>query len=142
MSECIFKIEQDSPREFELDEEFAPPKIRWRGKTVEVTARLVPRYLWTTASIDVFLEGRCILRTGGQLKMIGSSSAEFDDDGSVHTVELSWGSEHQLTFPYQLRISDAKVAVSNVPVQNPEWLLMPVLILVSPLLAGFLASWL
>ncbi len=32
----------------------------WGDKAIEVRARLVPRFLWTTASIDVFLDGNVI----------------------------------------------------------------------------------
>lgn len=104
-----------------LTDEFGdewPEAIQWHGSIVEVTARLIPRFLWTTASIDVFLDGSCILRTGGQLKITGSSSAEFYHGGSVHHVELSWGQADLRSFPYQLQIDGAKVAVSRVFVQN------------------------
>lgn len=115
-------------------------KTRWNGRTVEVTARLVPRYLWTTASIDVFLDGECILRTGGQMKAIGFSEAGFHHDGSVHVARLSWGSAHQLSFPFQLWIDGAKVMVSDVAVANPVLFLMPALVLTSPVWASLLLS--
>jgi hypothetical protein len=113
----------------ELDDPAATPKARWHGCAVEVTARLVPRYLWTTASIDVFLGGRCILRTGGQMKIWGSHSAEFHHDGEPHTAELSWDIERHRRFPYVLLIDGAKIAVSEVPVRNVAMLVIPVLIL-------------
>jgi hypothetical protein len=65
--------------------------ISWQGKTVQVRARYVPRFLWTTASIDVFLDARCVFRTGGKLKVTGSHSASFGDGGSEHLMELTWG---------------------------------------------------
>jgi len=46
--------------------------IRWQDSAVDVQARLDPRFLWSTASIDVFLDEECIFRTGGQLKATGS----------------------------------------------------------------------
>jgi hypothetical protein len=137
------------PRELPQDSDFndAVPgaKTRWHGSTIEVTARIVPRYLWTTASIDVFLDGRCILRTGGQMRIIGSSSAEFHHDGSVHTAELSWENVHDRGFirpgfPYQLRIDGTKVAVAEVAVENPGLILIPLLVLVSPILLALLLS--
>jgi hypothetical protein len=106
---------------------------------IEVKARIVPRYCWTTASIDVFLDGRCILRTGGQMKVTGSSCAEFDHDGSTHSVELSWGKATGLEFPYVLTIDDAKVSLAGVPIENPTLTAIPVLIVAGVVLIGFLA---
>jgi hypothetical protein len=116
-------FQQDGPLTDEFGDEW-PKEIRWHGSTVEVTARLIPRFLWTTASIEVFLDEECILRTGGQLKITGSSSAEFCHGGSVHHVELSWGQAHLHSFPYELRIDGAKVAVSQVFVQNWKLILL------------------
>src|SRR5262249_10297062 len=101
-----------------------PEEIEWHGSTVEVTARLIPRFLWTTASIDVFIDGECVLRTGGQLKITGSSSAEFSHRGRMHQVELSWGHGSLEGFPYQLRIDRSKVAVSRVSIQNRDHIVL------------------
>ena len=103
---------------FEFGDVIPHAKIRWHDCAVEVKARLVPRYLWTTASIDVFLNGRCIVQTGGQMRITGSSSAEFDHDGTTHVVELAWGKAWGSQFPYVLTIDNAKVALSDVPVEN------------------------
>ena len=129
----------DAQPDFEFGDEILPAKIRWHGSEVLVKARLVPRYGWTTASIDVFLDGRCIVRTGGQTKVTGSSWAVFDHDGSRHFVELSWGMARGLEFPYVLRINDAKVALSEVPVENPGLSVIPALIVISLLLIGVFA---
>src|SRR5262245_27775395 len=53
------------PRDSELDD-VSLPKTRWHGSTVEVTARLVPRYYWAIASSYGFLDGRCILPPDGR----------------------------------------------------------------------------
>ena len=114
-----------------LTDEFAhawPEEIQWHGSTVEVTARLIPRFLWTTASIDVFIDGECVLRTGGQLKIIGSSSTEFFHRGRVHQVELSWGMGSLEGFPYQLWIDGSKVAVSRVLIQNRDHIVLALVI--------------
>jgi hypothetical protein len=93
--------------------------VKWQGGTVDVQARLVPRYLWNTASIDVFLDGQPILRTGGQLKLTGSQSATFIYAASAHTAELTWGSSGlSFSFPYQLRIDGALVVASRVHIRN------------------------
>jgi hypothetical protein len=136
---------QYDPHDSEFDDVVSTPKTRWHGCTVEVTARLVPRYLWTTSSIDVFLDGRCILRTGGQMKVTGSSSAEFQHDGATHTVAISWGRVQQRglirrRFPYDLTIDGAKVAASEVPVENSGLLVIPLLALAALFVFGLLMS--
>jgi hypothetical protein len=106
-------------------------KTRWNGRTV-------------------FLDGECILRTGGQMKMIGSSEAEFHHDGALHVMKLTWGRAHGLSFPYQLWIDGAKVLVSNVPIANKVLIVVPGLVLIvvpglvltSPLWVAYLLSFL
>ena len=54
---------KDPEHDVPLIDEFGhqwPEEIQWHGSTVEVTARLIPRFLWTTASIDVFIDGECV----------------------------------------------------------------------------------
>src|SRR5215470_4947752 len=91
---------------------------RWQGSAVAVRARLVLRFLWTTASIDVFLEDQCILNTGGQMKFTGSHSARFSRSGKTHTAELSWGVGLLRWFPYRLHIDGASVSEARVFVEN------------------------
>jgi hypothetical protein len=136
---------QDSPREFEFRGAGPATETRWRGSTVEVRARLVPGHLWTTASIDVFLDGRCILRSGGEGKPTGSRSAEFHHDGEVHTLELSWSRMQRrgLTrrrFPYRLRIDGAELAASQVDVENAWLVAVPFLVVASYLVLRTLAA--
>ena len=126
----------DAQPGFDFGDEIPAAKIRWHDCTVEVKARLVPRYLWTTASIDVFLDGRCIVQTGGQMKFTGSSSAEFEHDGESHLVELSWGRARGIEFPYVLTIDNAKVALSDVPVKHARPVLVIWVILFLALLIG------
>jgi hypothetical protein len=92
--------------------------IKWQDSTVDVQARLVPRFLWCTASIDVFLDEQCILRTGGQLKATGLHSAMFTHSGSTHTAELSWGYGLLFSFPYKLRIDGTPVSEARVHIRN------------------------
>ncbi|HEV2695199.1 MAG TPA: hypothetical protein VG347_20060 [Verrucomicrobiae bacterium] len=93
--------------------------IKWRDLSVDVQARLVPRFLWTTASIAVFVGGQRMLRAGGQFKFTGSHSAAFTHDGSSHTAKLTWGSSGlSSSFPYQLKIDDVLVSASRVRIQN------------------------
>jgi len=101
----------------------------WRDKPVRVEAHQVPRYFWTTVSIDVFLDDRCILRTGGQVKNIGWGSAAFSEGGSLHQVEVSWGRSRMFRFPYQLRIDGVALQTSHVRVENWYMILIPACII-------------
>jgi hypothetical protein len=92
--------------------------VQWHGSAITVQARLIPRYLWTTASIDVFLDGQCILRTGGQMKFIGSQSATFTHAAASHTATLSWDTGILRYFPYKLRIDEVAISEANVPIEN------------------------
>lgn len=103
--------------------------IKWQRSTVDVQARLIPRFLWRTASIDVFLDGQCIVRTGGQMKFTGSHSTTFTHSGSTHTAELSWGCGFLRWFPYKLQIDGASISEARVHVQNwPVGLIVAVLV--------------
>jgi len=119
-----------------------PDVFQWRESDVIVRARCIPRYLWMTVSIDVFLDGMCILRTGGQAKMTGSVTSCFWFEGTTHEAKLSWQKYKNHAFPVELIIDDELVAESNVAVEN-WWmpfvacsvlailLLLPVLVVVA-----------
>lgn len=122
---------------------------RWQGSPVDVQARLVPRFLWTTASIDVFLDGECILRTGGQWKFTGTQSSTFTRAGSTHTAELKWG-VGGLSFPCELTIDGVRVAAARVHIENcPIGFLVAAVVLFAvvaavswaAILVGALRSW-
>jgi hypothetical protein len=109
--------------------------VNWQGSAIDVQAWLVPRLLWTTASIDVFLDEFCILRTGGSAKLAGSTSSTFTHSGSTHTAELSWGMAGLLpVFPYRLQIDGITIATSRVGVRNWPLLLIPSVLLAVVLL--------
>jgi len=110
----------------------------WQGSIVAVQARLVPRFLWTTASIEVSLERQCILRTGGQFKFVGSQSATFTHAGSTHVAELSWDASRSFSLfslPYRLRIDGVAVAAGPARIHN--W---PVGLAAAILLAALFAT--
>jgi hypothetical protein len=109
--------------------------ISWQDKVVRVRARLVPRFLWTTASIDIFLGEKCILRTGGQLKMTGSHSSTFADGNSEHQAVLTWGRVHQHRFPYQLQIDGINLDNAHVGVENWRMGYIPSILLIAFLIA-------
>jgi hypothetical protein len=91
----------------------------WQGSAINVQARLVPRFFWMTASIDVFVGEQCVLRTGGQMTFSGIKSVEFTHAGAKHTAELKWGSSGiSFSFPYELRIDGVLISVSRVSIRN------------------------
>src|SRR4051812_5646653 len=103
----------------------------WRDKPVRVTARYIPRFLWTTASIDVFLRDQCILRTGGQAKVTGEHSSSFKHGDEEHKTELKWGLSRGFGFPYQLRIDGVLIEDSVVRVENQVMIFIPAFIIVA-----------
>jgi hypothetical protein len=79
-----------------------------------------------TASIDVLVDGVCVLRTGGVLKFWGTQTAEFKHNGENHVLKLSWRSPAQgCDFPYTLSIDDEPVIKSRVRPRNWLMLLVP-----------------
>lgn len=109
--------------------------FEWGDKKVRVQAKLIPRYLWSTASIDVYLEDECILRTGGQLKFIGTCTAPFTCENSSHRVVLKYGLARIRFIPFQLEMDGTVIAASRAYIQN--WMLGYVTWLVIGLAAGF-----
>lgn len=98
--------------------------VTWRGKKVAVRANLVPRFLFSSASIDVYLDGKCVFRTGGKIQSIGSHSAVVRIGGSEHQVEVTWQRSRKFCFPYQLKIDGELVADSQVPVENQHLMII------------------
>ena len=94
-----------------------------------VRARLVPRCLWTTAAVEVWLENRCILTTGGQMKFTGAQSAAFIHAGAPHTAELIWGmSGVGFSIPYRLQIDGLAVSTSRAQIHNWPLGMIPVIL--------------
>jgi hypothetical protein len=111
--------------------ETTTPGVSWQGGAIEVQARLVPRWLWCTASIEVLLDGRCILETGGSLKAAGSREVMFAHAGSRHTAKLSWGWGFLRSLPYKLRLDGAAVSEARVQVRNWPMVVVFPLVLVA-----------
>lgn len=64
---------------------------RIEGRAITVAARLVPKFLWFTAAIEVFVDGQRLLSSGGRLALSGTEAAFFNGiDGSPHDLQLSW----------------------------------------------------
>jgi hypothetical protein len=92
--------------------------VEWHESVLEVRARVVPRYLWTTASIDVLVDGEPVLCTGGQRRVFGSMCTTFRHNGQKHEAELAWGRFADGAFPFTLRIDGELLLASEVPLQN------------------------
>ncbi len=56
----------------------------WYGVPIIITCRLIRRYVWTTASIDVWVDGNRVLESGGVLKMTGSHAESFHFRNTTH----------------------------------------------------------
>lgn len=97
----------------------------WNGMPVVTSARYVPRYAWTTASINVDIKDLSILRTDGMFKFTGKQTSTFDFDGRSHTAELTWGRGLIRSFPFKLWIDGTLVTESRVPIQNWALVLWP-----------------
>lgn len=96
--------------------------VRWDGSDLDIEAEYVPRYLYTTASINIY--NRCILRTGGVWRFRGTKSAEFTHNGKTGHAELSWRSGRS-EFWCKLTIDDQAVLTGVVTPRNFLALLIP-----------------
>lgn len=90
----------------------------WNGSPVSVTARLVPRYAWTSATIDVFIEEEPVSRTGGVMKLVGKHSEVFHSAQGEHTAEVQWGRAGYVPSLSNLTIDSTLVLESQVSIQN------------------------
>jgi hypothetical protein len=79
---------------------------------------MVSRYAYTTTSIDVAIDGRTVLRTGGVPKLTGSHTEQIEYGTARHQVTLSWGRSMSLTFPFKLTIDDNLIQEGRVPISN------------------------
>jgi hypothetical protein len=131
-------------------ERTSPETLRWHDANLTMRARAVPRYLWSTVSIEVFVEGTCVLRTGGERREVGFVTHCFDYDGNAHEATLSWGKCMLGSFPCKLTIDGNDVSGSPVVVENwwavatgiiVQALLVALLLVGANLLFRLLANW-
>jgi hypothetical protein len=100
-------------------------QANWKESKLTVTSVLLPKLLWQTASIDVFLDEKCVLRTGGQLKLTGSHSGHFDHAEESHEVTLTWGHADLRSFPVEVLIDAQSVVSARVFTRNWPMALWP-----------------
>jgi hypothetical protein len=93
-------------------------RTQWNGQPIQVTSRLVPRFLWQTASIDVFVDGQRVLQTGGQFKFVGTVASQFTHDGKPHNALLNWGRAFLFAFPVELLIDGDVVLKGRIHTRN------------------------
>jgi hypothetical protein len=98
------------------------PNVPWNGVAVLVTSRLISRFAWTTASIDVWVDGNRVLRSGGALRFTGNHTETFHLGDATHEAKLTWGTGWLRSFPYKLEIDGTVVAESRVVTEN-WWLI-------------------
>lgn len=109
--------------------------VTWQGRAVTVDAHPV---FPIAASINVYLDGECILRTGGKPDLTGSCSKTFTQGGSNHTAEVRWGkSIWGFSFPYELFIDGAPVAAARVHVRY-AWVPLAIKLLIIAVLWYYL----
>jgi hypothetical protein len=94
------------------------PTASWNGEAVAITCSIVSRYAWTTASIDVAIGDKVILRTGGVQKLTGLHTETFQLRGYQHTAQLAWGVSLGRRFPVILNIDGVKVVDCRVSISN------------------------
>jgi hypothetical protein len=92
--------------------------VDWNGVAVLVRSRLIRRYLWTTASIDVWVDGNCVLRSGGAPQFTGNHTETFHFGHTTHQAKLTWGAGWLRSFPFKLEIDGTVVAESRVVTEN------------------------
>jgi hypothetical protein len=98
------------------------PSAVWKGVAVLVTSRLISRYVWMSASIDVWVNANRVLRSGGALRFIGNHTEAFHLGDAIHEVKLTWGTGWLRSFPFKLEIDGTVVAESRVVTEN-WWLI-------------------
>ncbi len=63
------------------------------GRQVTIQARLVPKFLWFTASIEALVDGKCVAASGGSFRLSGTATGSFEDaSGRSHELVLEWSS--------------------------------------------------
>jgi hypothetical protein len=114
---------------------------QFQNITPIVKAHILAKHLWTSASIDVYLDELCISKTGGQWRLRGVQRSEFYLNDETHTAELSWLPRRGLYFPYQLSIDGHKISDSKVYIYNwPAAFLSPLILIASLILTAYMVT--
>jgi hypothetical protein len=90
----------------------------WNGLPLQLSARLVPRYAWQTASIRLAIGDDIVVETGGVLKFTGAAVQTFEQEGAVHEVRIEWGRGTLVSFPCKVAIDRAEVLSTRLAIAN------------------------
>ena len=90
----------------------------WNGLPVAVSARLVPRFAWQTASIDLVIGDEVVMRTGGAFKLVGHVAGPFEVRGSRHEARLDLGRGTLRSFPYKVAVDGIALKSGRVSIDN------------------------
>jgi len=93
-------------------------KTKWKDEEVEINASFIPQRFWIAASIDVLLNQKKILSTGGQLKFKGTCIERFDHAQMSHTVRLEWERFFLHSIPCSVYVDDEPVFQGSVAITN------------------------
>lgn len=93
-------------------------KTLWNGLPVCVSARLVGRFAWQTASIDLTVGDEVVLRSAGVFKLVGKIDGPFEFSGVRHGATLEWGRVASRSFPYKVTLDGDLVLSGRVPIDN------------------------
>lgn len=93
----------------------------WNDLPVSVSARLVPRFAWQTASIDLVIGDQVVMRTGGAFKFVGQVASSFEARGTRHVAKLEWARGTLRSFPYQLAVDGIALRTGRVSIEN-RWI--------------------
>ena len=91
---------------------------QWQGLPVAISARLVPRFAWQTASIDVTVGDHPPVRTGGVFKATGVHEELVSAAPDAPVVLVSWGKASLRSFPVKVAVNDELVYEGRVRTQN------------------------
>jgi hypothetical protein len=94
---------------------------QWHGLPVAIAARLVPRFAWQTASIDVEVGDHPPIRTGGVFKSTGVHKESVSAASDAPVVLVSWGKASLTSFPVKVAVNDEFVFEGRVRIQNWWW---------------------
>ena len=92
--------------------------IRWNNADLSIRARFMPEKLFLVATIDVWLDQRRILSTGGKLKLQGTCVERFDHLGAQHQVRLEWQKFLLHYVPCSLFVDNLLIATETIRIDN------------------------
>ena len=92
--------------------------ISWNGLSLRLASRLVPRFAWQTASIELAIDDMTVLQTGGAFKFVGAVVQSFEVQGALHEARLEWGRGTLKSFPCKVTIDGLDAWSGRVRVGN------------------------